>query len=210
MDFPKVVKVRQTFPRPRVESVEGTVREQLRREDVASAVRPGMSVAVTAGSRGIARIDEVLRAVVDGLKEMGAQPFIVPAMGSHGGGTAEGQVEVLAGYGITAAYCGCPIRASMETVVVCHSSEGIPVHFDQQARAADHVLVVGRVKPHTEMLGDIQSGLMKMMLIGLGKHRGAAEYHQAMTRQRFDELVSHVAPMILQQMPIALGLAIVE
>jgi hypothetical protein len=114
-------------------------------------------VAVTAGSRGINHINEIIRAAVGHLKQLQAQPFIVPAMGSHGGGTAEGQRGVLASYGITEEYCGCPIRASMETVIVCQAAEGFPVHFDKHAFGADHVLVVGRVKPHTGFVGDISA-----------------------------------------------------
>ena len=145
MDFPKVVKIRQTFPRPRVGGVEGTVRQELRRDEIASAVRPGMSVAVTAGSRGIARIDEILRSVIEGLKEMGAEPFIVPAMGSHGGATAEGQVEILASLGVTEESCGAPIRSSMETVEIGETGRGVPVFMDRIASEADGVVVVDRL-----------------------------------------------------------------
>ncbi len=177
MEFPRVVKIRQTFPRPRVEDVGGTVRDQLRREDIASAVRPGMSVAVTAGSRGIARIDEILRAVVDGLKEMGAEPFIVPAMGSHGGATAEGQVEILASLGVTEEACGAPIRSSMETVEIGETARGIPVFMDRIASEADGVVVVNRIKAHTDFRAEIESGLLKMASIGLGKHAQALALH---------------------------------
>ena len=177
MDFPKVVKVRQTFPRPRVEDVEGAVRDQLRREEIASAVRPGMSVAVTAGSRGISRIDEILRAVIDGLKAMGAEPFIVPAMGSHGGATAEGQVEILASLGVTEESCGAPIRSSMETVEIGETARGIPVFMDRIASQADGVVVVNRIKAHTDFRAEVESGLLKMASIGLGKHAQALALH---------------------------------
>lgn len=208
--YPLIFRVRQKFERPRVEDVPGAVKSELARIGLAERVRPGQTVAISAGSRGIVNIKEIIRAAVEYLQSIGAKPFIVPAMGSHGGGTAEGQVEVLAGYGITEAYCGCPIRASMETVVVCHSSEGIPVHFDKQARAADHVLVVGRVKPHTEMLGDIQSGLMKMMLIGLGKHNGAKIYHRAFMDHSFARIVRSVGRRVIEECKIVAGLGIVE
>ena len=138
-----------------------------------SAIRPGQTVALTAGSRGIHQIGQILRAAVDFLRALGASPFIVPAMGSHGGGTADGQTQVLERLGITEQSCGCPIHSSMETVVVCQAAEGFPVHFDRLAYEADHVLVCNRVKPHTGFVGDIESGLMKMLLIGLGKHDGA-------------------------------------
>ncbi|CAA9525289.1 MAG: Iron-sulfur cluster-binding protein, partial [uncultured Rubrobacteraceae bacterium] len=177
MEFPRVVKIRQTFPRPRVEDVEGTVRDQLRREEISSAIRPGMSVAVTAGSRGIAQIDEILRAVIEGLKEMGAEPFIVPAMGSHGGATAEGQVEILASLGVTEEACGAPIRSSMETVEIGETARGIPVFMDRIASEADGVVVVNRIKAHTDFRAEVESGLLKMASIGLGKHAQALALH---------------------------------
>ena len=177
MEFSKVVKVRQTFPRPRVEDVEGTVREQLRKEEITAAIRPSMSVAVTAGSRGIARIDEIIRAVVDGLKVMGAEPFIVPAMGSHGGATAEGQAEILASLGVTEKACGAPIRSSMETVEIGETDRGIPVFMDRISSEADGVVVVNRIKAHTDFRAEVESGLLKMASIGLGKHAQALALH---------------------------------
>ncbi len=137
-------------------------------------------------------------------------PFIVPAMGSHGGGTAEGQRHVLESYGVTEEFCGCPIRSSMETVVVCQTAEGFDVHFDRHAFEADHVLVCNRVKPHTGFVGDIESGLMKMMLIGLGKHEGAKIYHRAIQDYSFGQIVRSVASRVLESCHIAGGLAIVE
>src|SRR5207245_2704756 len=125
--------------------------------------------------------------------------FIVPAMGSHGGGTAAGQRQVIESYGITEEFCGCPIRASMETVIVCQTAEGFPVHFDKAASEADHVLVCGRIKPHTDFVGDLQSGLAKMMLIGLGKHEGAKVYHRAIHDYDFSQIVRSVADRVLSQ-----------
>jgi hypothetical protein len=209
LDFPKVVKVRQTFPRPRVGDVEGTVREQLRREEIASAVRPGMSVAVTAGSRGIARIDEVLRAVIDGLKEMGAEPFIVPAMGSHGGATAEGQVEILASLGVTEEFCGAPIRSSMETVEVGETGRGIPVFMDKIASEADGVVVVNRIKAHTDFRAEVESGLLKMASIGLGKHAQALALH-GYGVEGIRDFMAEVGEEVLDSGHVLFGLGIVE
>jgi Lactate racemase N-terminal domain len=209
LDFPKVVKVRQTFPRPRVEDVEGTVREQLRREEIASAVRPGMSVAVTAGSRGIARIDEVLRAVIDGLKEMGAEPFIVPAMGSHGGATAEGQVEILASLGVTEEFCGAPVRSSMETVEVGETGRGIPVFMDKIASEADGVVVVNRIKAHTDFRAEVESGLLKMASIGLGKHAQALALH-GYGVEGIRDFMAEVGEEVLDSGHVLFGLGIVE
>ncbi len=209
MEFPRVVKIRQTFPRPRVEDVGGTVREQLRKEEITSAIRPGMSVAVTAGSRGIARIDEILRAVVDGLKEMGAEPFIVPAMGSHGGATAEGQVEILASLGITEEACGAPIRSSMETVEIGETARGIPVFMDRIASEADGVVVVNRIKAHTDFRAEIESGLLKMASIGLGKHAQALALHGYGVEGIRDFMVE-VGEEVMDSGHILFGVGIVE
>jgi hypothetical protein len=210
--YPHIFRVRQSFNSPAlpVAQIPATVAAELARLKLDAAVRPGQTVAITAGSRGIANIALVIKAAVDHFKSLGARPFIVPAMGSHGGGTAEGQRGLIEGYGITEEYCGCPIRASMETVVVCQAAEGFPVHFDKQAFGADHVLVVGRVKPHTNFVGDIESGLMKMMLIGLGKHEGAKIYHRAIMNYSFGQIVRSVAREVLAKCRIVAGIGIVE
>ncbi len=153
---------------------------------------------------------EILRTVVTELRQLGAEPFLVPAMGSHGGATAEGQQQLLERYGITESFCGCPVRSSMETVVVCQADEGFPVHFDRLAYEADHVLVCGRVKPHTRFVGDVESGLMKMMLIGLGKHAGALIYHQAIQDYSFGQILRSVAREVVRRCHVLAGLAIVE
>jgi len=208
--YPRIFRVRQRFEGPTLTDVPGEVKRQLAALPLHRRIKPGQTVAVTAGSRGIAKIAEIIKATIDHLKTLGAVPFIVPAMGSHGGGTAEGQVEILHGYGVTEEYCGCPIRASMETVIVCQTKEGFPVHFDKFAHAADHVLVVGRVKPHTGFVGDIESGLMKMMLIGLGKHTGAIIYHRAIQDYSFPQIVRSVAGEVISKCRIVAGLGIVE
>ncbi len=210
MPFPQFFRVRQQLPRPRVIDIAAEVDRQLTTLQLSDKIQPGQSVAVTAGSRGIANIHIIVKAVVDHLKGLQAQPFIVPAMGSHGGGTAQGQREIVEGYGMTENFLGCPIRASMETVIVCETAEGIPVHFDKHAYDADHVVVVGRVKPHTNFVGDIESGLMKMMLIGLGKHEGAKIYHRAINDYSFGQIVRSVAGRVLEQCGIVAGLGIVE
>jgi len=208
--YPRIFRVRQRFEGPTLADVPGEVKRQLAALGLERRIKPGQTVAVTAGSRGIAKIAEIIKASVEHLKSLGAQPFIVPAMGSHGGGTAEGQVEILHGYGVTEEFCGCPIRASMETVIVCQTKEGFPVHFDKHAHGADHVLVVGRVKPHTGFVGDIESGLMKMMLIGLGKHAGAIIYHRAIQDYSFSQIVRSVAGEVISKCRIVAGLGIVE
>ncbi|MDP6556000.1 MAG: lactate racemase domain-containing protein [Pirellulaceae bacterium] len=208
--YPLMFRVRQTFERPRVDDIPAAVDAQLSQLELSKTIQPGQSVAITAGSRGIANIHLIIKAAVDHLRAIGAEPFIVPAMGSHGGGTAEGQRKIIECYGITESYCGCPIRASMETEVVCEAEEGFPVHFDRHAFTADHVIVCGRVKPHTGFTGDIESGLMKMMLIGLGKHAGAKVYHRAIKDNSFGQIVRSVAREVLSKCRIAAGLAIIE
>jgi uncharacterized protein (DUF362 family) len=209
-DYPQIFRVRQTFEAPRVLDVAGEVQRQLAALPLQQQVRSGQTVAITAGSRGIANIAEIIRAIAQHVRQLGGQPFIVPSMGSHGGGTAEGQRKVIESYGITEEYCGCPIRSSMETVIVCQAAEGFPVHFDRHASEADHVIVCGRVKPHTGFVGDIESGLMKMMLIGLGKHAGAKIYHRAILNYSFGQIVRSVAREVLSKCHILAGLAVIE
>jgi hypothetical protein len=208
--FPRIFRLRQRFDAPRVENPAAEVRAELGRLRLDERLRPGQTVAVTVGSRGVADIAVILRAAVEHLKSLGARPFLVPAMGSHGGGTAEGQRRLVESYGVTESAVGCPIRSSMETVVVCRAAEGFPVHFDRHAFEADHVLVCNRVKPHTLFAGRIESGLMKMMLIGLGKCEGAAIYHRAIQDYDFDRIVRGVGAEVLARCRVLCGLAIVE
>ena len=209
-DYPQIFRVRQTFERPLVDDIPGEVAAQLAGLSLGERVQPGQSVAITAGSRGIANIHIIIKAIADHFRGLGAQPFIVPSMGSHGGATAEGQRKIIESYGITEEFCGCEIRSSMETVVVCDAAEGFPVHFDQHAFGADHVVVCGRVKPHTGFVGDIESGLMKMMLIGLGKYNGAQIYHRAIKDFTFGQIVRSVAREVLAKCRVVAGVAIVE
>ena len=177
MEFPKVVKVRQDFPRPRVDDVGAALREQCGREEIRARIESGSEVAITAGSRGIAGIDRILRSLVEILKEAGASPFIVPAMGSHGGATAEGQVEILRSLGVTEGSVGAEIRSSMEVVEIGETQSGVPVFMDRLASEADGIVVVGRIKQHTDFRSDVESGLFKMSSIGLGKHAQALALH---------------------------------
>jgi hypothetical protein len=205
-----MVRVRQHFERPKVEDIPATIRATLERLDLSKTIRPGQTVALTAGSRGIANIPLVLRSVADFLKQLGAKPFLVPAMGSHGGGKAEGQRAVLESYGITEAFVGAPIRSSMDVVSLGTTPEGWPVVLDRHAAEADHIGVVARIKPHTGYHGTIESGLLKMMMIGLGKHAGALNYHRILLEQPFGEVVRSVGKTIRARAPIAFGLGIVE
>lgn len=210
MQFPKMVRLRQKFDARRVNDIPAEVERQLASLRLGERVQPGQTVAITAGSRGVANIAVITKAIVDHVKKLGAVPFVVPAMGSHGGGTAEGQAEILAGYGITPGYIGCDVRSSMETVIVDRTPQGIPVHFDKHAFGADHVIVAGRVKPHTGFVGEIESGLHKMMLIGLGKHEGAKVYHRAILDYSWLEIVLAVAESVLRKCHVLCGVGIVE
>jgi len=209
-DPPPIFRVRQNFQTARLDNVAAAVEEQLGRLNLGERIRPGQSVAIPVGSRGISNIAEIVRAIVGHLRSLGGEPFIVPAMGSHANGDAAGQQRLIEGYGVTEDFCGCPIRSSMDTVTVCTAAEGFPVHFDRHAFQADHVMVVGRVKLHTDFTGDIQSGLMKMMLIGLGKHEGAKIYHRAIQDYNFNQIVRSVAAEVLAKCNILCGLAILE
>jgi hypothetical protein len=208
--YPALVRLRQQFDRPRVEHVPSTVAATLERLDLRRRIRPGQTVVLTAGSRGIANIPLILRATADFLKRLGARPFLVPAMGSHGGGTAAGQRRILESYGITEEFVGVPIRASMEVVECGTTPEGFPVLLDRHASEADHIGVVARVKPHTGFHGPIESGLLKMLMIGLGKHQGALGYHRILLEQPYDRVVRSVAGTLLARAPVAFGLAVVE
>jgi hypothetical protein len=207
MAFPRMIRVRQTFPRPRVADIPAAVQEAL--GAAALRVKPGDTVAVGAGSRGIANIDVIVGATVRWLKELGARPFVFPAMGSHGGGTAEGQLSVLEHYGITAATMGCPVRATMDVVQVGEAL-GLPVWLDTLAAEADWIGVVNRVKLHTDFKGSIESGLFKMMTIGLGKHRGAIQYHRANIHHGYETVITSVGREMLAKALIGFGVGVVE
>ncbi len=210
MQLPRMIRVQQTFDSPRIPSVEAEVASQLGNLDLGTVVRPGQTVAISAGSRGIANIAEIIKAACDHIKSLGAHPVIIPAMGSHGGGTAEGQRDIIESYGITEEFTGGEIRASMDTIIVGETPQGIPVHFDRNASECDHVIVCGRIKPHTNFVGEIESGLHKMMLIGLGKHEGAKIYHRAIQDYSWLEIVTAVGSSVLDSCSVVAGLAIVE
>ena len=210
MAFPRVFRIEQSFDGPCVSDIRSRVAEEISRLQVMSHLHPGASVAVTAGSRGVANIADILKSVVSELQKLGAQPFIIPAMGSHGGATPEGQLSVLEHYGITENSMGVPIRATMETVQVGTTKQGIPVLVDKNAWSADSIAVVNRIKPHTDFSGEIESGLSKMMAIGLGKHSGALNYHRANIRYGYYDVITSVASVVLEQCRILFGLGIVE
>jgi hypothetical protein len=207
MPLPRMVRVRQTFARPCVTDIPRAVADALGAANL--PVKRGDAVAVGAGSRGIANIDVIVRATVRYLLDLGARPFVFPAMGSHGGGTAEGQLDVLAHYGITATTMGCPVRATMDVIQVGETM-GMPVWLDRYASEADWIGVVNRVKPHTDFKGSIESGMFKMMTIGLGKWKGATQYHRANVNHGYETVITSVGREMLARAKIGFGLGIVE
>ncbi len=203
----KLTKVSRIFPRPRIEDVAAEVEATL--SSMANRIQPGDSIALAVGSRGIANIDTIVKTTVDTLKSWGATPFIVPAMGSHGGGTAKGQAEVLASYHITAETMGCPVRSSMETVELTPPDARCRVYMDRHAHEADGVILINRVKVHTDFHGPHESGLVKLSVIGLGKHRQALEIH-SFGVYGLRHLIPWTSQQILATGKIRFGLAIVE
>lgn len=207
MDSIPITRVRQTFPANRLTDIEASVSDELLRCGV--HLQPGSRIAIAVGSRGIAELERFVRAVVQWVRQCGAEPFIVPAMGSHGGATAEGQQAVLAGYGVTEENVGCPVRSSMEVIELPQGDLPTKVFLDRQAASADGTILINRVKMHTSFRGRYESGLMKMIAVGLGKHAQA----QALHRLGIDglrEMMPRVAARILTHGNILLGLAIVE
>ncbi|MGI6038546.1 MAG: lactate racemase domain-containing protein [Limnochordia bacterium] len=207
--LPRMVKVRQKFCADEISDIYQHVYQELEKENIKGLVKPGAKIAIGVGSRGIANIFDIVKATVTKLKEMGAEPFLVPAMGSHGGATAEGQVEVLASYNITEETMGVPIKSSMETVLVGVSELGIETYVDKNALSADGIVVVNRVKVHTDFRGEIESGLMKMLAIGLGKHRGATAIHK-MGFHNFYKVIPDMGRTIIANAPVIFGIAVVE
>jgi hypothetical protein len=205
--LPTMLRLRQTFARPRVTDIPAAVARSL--EAAGLPIKRGDTVAVGAGSRGVASVDVIVGATVRWLRDLGARPFVFPAMGSHGGGTTEGQLSVLAHYGITEATMGCPVRATMDVTQVGEAL-GLPVWLDRYAAEADWIGLVNRVKPHTDFKGSIESGLFKMMTIGLGKWKGAVQYHRANVSHGYETVITAVGREMLAKARIGFGVGIVE
>ncbi len=210
MNFPKMFRVRQSFDRTQAKDIPGTVIEELARLNLHQKVKKGQRVAITAGSRGVANMAIILKSAVEHLRTFGADPFIFPAMGSHAGATSEGQSALLAHYQITEAFTGAPVISSMDVVQISQTESGVPVYIDRQASQADWIMVVNRIKPHTKFKGFIESGLMKMMAIGMGKQQGAEHYHKAAIQYTFQKIIVDAGREVIQKAPILCGLGIVE
>lgn len=208
---PKMIEIRQRFDETNIpkDQIPVVIHEQMSQEKIKARFTPGMRVAITAGSRGIANIALIIKSIADELKRMGVIPFVVPAMGSHGGATAEGQRGVIEAYGITEDYIGCDILSSMETVEIGKTPAGRPVRIDKNAYEADGIVVCGRIKPHTGYRGPYESGIMKMMAIGLGKQYGAEIIH-ADGFEHFREYIPMYGNAIIKYAPVTIGFAILE
>ncbi len=206
--LPRLAVVRQRFPASPPIDIAGTIAEQL--APIARGLRPGARVAVGVGSRGIANLQAMVRAVLDVLRKAGAAPFILPAMGSHGGGTAEGQLALLAEYGVTEAALGVPIRAAMDVAAIGELPDGHPIVCSAAALRADAVLVINRIKPHTDFGGRLGSGLLKMLVVGLGKRVGAANFHAASASLGYERVLRAAANVVTARLPLLAGVAIVE
>jgi len=210
MHFPRLLVIRQKFPDRKIADVAATVRSQLAASDFARRLKPGARVAIGVGSRGIHNIATIVYQVVQYWKGQGMRPLLFPAMGSHGAANAAGQAEVLASYGITEASMGCPLVSQLEVVSLGRTSDGIEAFMDKVAYDADGVMLVGRVKWHTDFAGKIESGLFKMMAIGLGKFAGAQRYHAYAYHVGLEHVIRSVGRQVLQSGKILGGLAILE
>lgn len=208
---PKMFRVRQIFPRPVIkqEEIPEAVRRELSKEKFADQIKPGMNIAVTAGSRGIANVAIITKAITDFIASKGAKPFVVPAMGSHGGATAEGQIEVLEGYGITEEYLGCPIKSAMEVKMIGYTEEGQEVFIDKNVADADGIVISCRIKPHNAFRGKYESGIMKMMAVGLGKQVGAELVH-SQGMNNIAKNIPLIGNAIIKNAPILFAIPCIE
>jgi Lactate racemase N-terminal domain len=207
--FPAMVKVRQQFDETAVKDPSSTLIKELGKAGIMCRVRPGMRIAITGGSRGIAKYEEMIRMLAAKVTEAGAYPVIVPAMGSHGGATAEGQLRVLATLGITEKQIGCPVRSTMETVHISDTPDGLPVYMDRLAWESDGIILLNRVKYHTGFSGNYESGLVKMIVIGLGKQQGAEICH-SLGLGRMAGNIEAIAGKVLESGKILFGVATIE
>ncbi|WP_371373097.1 lactate racemase domain-containing protein [Sporomusa aerivorans] len=211
VQIPKMFRAKQIFPRPQImpRDIPAVIFAELSQEKFSNQIMSGMNIAITAGSRGIANVDIITKAIVDFVKSRGANPFIVPAMGSHGGATAEGQLDLLAGYNISETSMGCPIKSCMETVLLGHSELEKPVYMDKLAYESDGIIVSCRLKPHNAFRGPYESGPCKMMTIGLGKQAGAEVVHSD-GMGKIGQNIPASAKVILAKAPILFAIPCIE
>ena len=212
LDFaiPKMIKVKQNFENHKIDDVAKAVKNEISKTEIKASIVSGSSIAIGVGSRGVANIAIAVKSLVESLKELGAKPFIFPAMGSHGGGTVENQIGLLAGYGVTEEEVGAEVRGTMDTIVPVVLEDGTKVHMDKFASEADGVILINRVKPHTNFRGEIESGIVKMMTIGMGKINGASELHGAYPMNTFGKNLPNAAKHLLEKINFLFGVGLVE
>ena len=209
-NLPKIFKIRQKIDAPRLENAENRVNQLLDQFEIQRKVKRGERIALTAGSRGIKDKPKVLKAIIERLKDLGASPYVVPCMGSHGGATAGGQVEALEALGITEQSVGAPIVSSIEVQKIGKTKFGTPVFIDKNILNADKIIVVNRIKLHTDFKGEFESGLIKMMVIGMGKPEGAMMVHRLTIKHGFPTVLAEVGSIVLKKLPIFFGVGIIE
>lgn len=209
IQYPKMFKIKQKLLKQKIENIEKTIIEELNKNKISERILPGMSIAIGVGSRGIKELYPAVKTIISELKKKKALPFIVPAMGSHGGATAEGQIKVLEYYGIKEENLKVPVKSSMEVIEIGKSETGIPIYFDKNAFLADGVIPINRVKVHTDFRGEIESGLVKMLLIGMGKHKGATEIHK-LGFDNFHWAIPYFAKIVLQNTKVLFGIGLLE
>ncbi|OQY32109.1 MAG: hypothetical protein B6241_11785 [Spirochaetaceae bacterium 4572_59] len=207
--LPKMIKVRQKLYNEILEDIPGEIRKQIELAKIAGTIKPGMTVAVTVGSRGIANLPQIIKETVTVLRSLGAKPFIFPAMGSHGGAIAKGQRDMLEGFGVREEFIGAAIKASMDVVQIASLRDGRPVYLDKLASEADGIVIINRVKAHTAFRGEFESGMLKMLAIGTAKQKGAEACH-AQGFRNMAENVKAYGMSVLENAPILFGLAIIE
>ena len=209
-NFPQMIRITQKFADTVLDNIHEEIGSQINHWGFENAVQHGQTVAVACSSRGIANYDIIVKAVISGLKNLGFTPSIVPAMGSHGAASGAGQKSVLEHLGIREEKVGAPVKSSLEVIQIGSTDNRIPVYLDKQASTADHVVLINRIKKHTDFEHEFESGLLKMMAIGLGKQKGAALYHEAMMTYGYPEIILSVARQVMQHVHILFGVGIIE
>lgn len=209
MKLPNMHKVRQSFKKDKIDDIEKTMNEEFEKESILSTIKPGQKVAVAVGSRGIRNLKKIVKLTIDKIKSLGAEPFIISAMGSHGGGSEEGQREVLYGYGITEEYMEVPVITKTDVIKIGKTKNGNDIYFDKIAWQADVVVPINRIKLHTDFVADIQSGICKMLVIGLGNHIGCSSMHEE-DFDKFGKIIKEASTIIMEKVNVGFGVAILE
>ncbi len=209
VELPEMIKVKQKFDTPSVEDIEERISNEFKKTDINKKIKPGSRIAVTVGSRGIKNINEILSLIVKEVKSLGGEPFIISAMGSHGGNTVKGQREILESYGITESKMGAPVICAVDVVEIGKNSFGMPVYFDKIALTSDGIIAVNRIKSHTVYHSSTESGILKMLSIGLGREKGASQIHELGVRGLKNILLDS-SKVIIEKTPVILGIGIIE